>query len=222
MSVPFCPIQFCPYTILSIPFCPYHFVHTILSGHRFEDWNKWHWMQWKAVTGPHSLFDIIAIYSCFRECVLHLGTADVCSLEKYYYCLTNVAKLFISSNEASKCDCPLQCYQPSYPFSVSTSPLSQHFLNYMSQHAQVKGRNLTMAQLRNGLVYIDIFYSDLNYIDIQTTPAYDFLELVCDCSGALGLILGGTLLTIVEFVQFFIQLLNELGTSARFARMQRC
>src|SRR6218665_2473728 len=27
LSIPFCPIPFCPYTILSVPFCPYHFVH---------------------------------------------------------------------------------------------------------------------------------------------------------------------------------------------------
>src|SRR6218665_3415151 len=26
LSIPFCPMQFCPYTILSLPFCPYHFV----------------------------------------------------------------------------------------------------------------------------------------------------------------------------------------------------
>src|SRR6218665_3667383 len=26
LPMPFCPISFCPYTILSIPFCPYHFV----------------------------------------------------------------------------------------------------------------------------------------------------------------------------------------------------
>src|SRR6218665_3705892 len=26
LSIPFCPMPFCPYTILSIPFCPYHFV----------------------------------------------------------------------------------------------------------------------------------------------------------------------------------------------------
>src|SRR6218665_65711 len=33
LSVPFCPIPFCPYTILSIPFCPYHFVryHFVLE-----------------------------------------------------------------------------------------------------------------------------------------------------------------------------------------------
>src|SRR6218665_2250272 len=47
LSIPFCPIPFCPYTILSIPFrpyhfvqyhfvripfCPYHYVRTILSA----------------------------------------------------------------------------------------------------------------------------------------------------------------------------------------------
>src|SRR6218665_223491 len=26
LSIPFCPMPCCPYTILSIPFCPYHFV----------------------------------------------------------------------------------------------------------------------------------------------------------------------------------------------------
>src|SRR6218665_3818907 len=26
LSVPFCPIPFCPYTILSMPFCPHHFL----------------------------------------------------------------------------------------------------------------------------------------------------------------------------------------------------
>src|SRR6218665_622582 len=33
LSVPFCPIPFCPYTILSISFCPYHFVryHFVLE-----------------------------------------------------------------------------------------------------------------------------------------------------------------------------------------------
>ena len=33
LSIPFCPIPFCPYAILSIPFCPYHFVryHFVLE-----------------------------------------------------------------------------------------------------------------------------------------------------------------------------------------------
>ena len=78
-----------------------------------------------------------------------------------------------------------------------------------------------MSKLSKELVYLDIFYSQLSYIDIQTTPAYDFLILVCDIGGALGLILGGTLLTIVEVSQFFVQLLNEIITAVRLAKMQR-
>ena len=92
----------------------------------------------------------------------------------------------------------------------------------MSQGSQLKGRNLTISKLSKELTYLDIFYYDLSYVDIQTTPAYGFLSLVCDVGGALGLILGGTLLTIVEFVYFFVQLFSELVNSVRFAKMQRC
>src|SRR6218665_3119570 len=56
LSVPFCPIPFCPYTIYSIPFCPYHFVrcHFVRSHFTvqkpllhprasiwFEIWGSW-------------------------------------------------------------------------------------------------------------------------------------------------------------------------------------
>ena len=84
------------------------------------------------------------------------------------------------------------------------------------------GRNLTMSKLSKELLFLDIFYSDLSYVDIETTPAYNLLKLVCDIGGALGLILGGTLLTVVEFAQLFVQLLNEVVTSARFAKIQHC
>src|SRR6218665_4130080 len=163
----------------------------------------------------------VRIHYSVRNFLFHLGKTKVCSIDESYNCMIKVSRTFISYGAANKCDCPLQCYLPSYPFSVSTSPLSQHFLNHMSQRSQFNGRNLTMTQLRDGLVYLDISYSDLNYVDIQTTPAYDFLAMVSDCSGASGLILGGTLLTIAEILQFLAQLLNELLTSARFARMQR-
>ena len=146
---------------------------------------------------------------------------NICSLDQYYSCVTKVVRWAISSGAYRKCDCPLQCHIATYPYSISTSPLSDHFLSYMSQKSQFKGRNLTMSKLSKELVYLDIFYSQLNYIDIQTTPAYDFLTLVCDIGGALGLILGGTLLTIVEVSQCFVQLLNEIITAARFAKMQR-
>src|SRR6218665_780806 len=40
LSIPFCPMPFCPYTILSIPFCPYNFVryHFVLEPLRHVDY----------------------------------------------------------------------------------------------------------------------------------------------------------------------------------------
>jgi len=78
-----------------------------------------------------------------------------------------------------------------------------------------------MSKLSKELIFLDVFYSQLSYVNIQTTPAYDLLALVCDVGGALGLILGGTLLTVVECAQLFVQLFNEVVTSAMFAKMQR-
>jgi len=78
-----------------------------------------------------------------------------------------------------------------------------------------------MSRLSKELTYLDIFYSQLSYVNVQTTPAYDVLTLVCDVGGALGLILGGTLLTVVEFVQLFVQISNEVFSSARVAKLQR-
>src|SRR6218665_863249 len=148
---------------------------------------------------------------------VYLVSRPFCSLDRAYSCVPKYLRLWITSLAYRQCGCPLQCYQPTYPYSVSTSPLSQHFLNYMSQRSQFKGRNMTMSKLSKELVFLDIFYSQLSYIDIQTTPAYDFLTLVSDIGGSLGLILGGTLLTIAEFLQFFVQVFGDLVTSARFA-----
>src|SRR6218665_423848 len=143
-------------------------------------------------------------------------------MDQYYVCVQKAVRSWITSGACARCDCPLECYQPTYPYSVSTSPLSAHFLKYVSQRSQFKGRNLTMTRLSKELTYLEIFYSDLSYVDIQTTPAYNLLTLVCDIGGALGLILGGTLLTIAEFLQFHVQLFSEVITSASFAKMQSC
>jgi len=162
---------------------------------------------------------------CFNSHFMYLVPGPRCSpyqLYQLYYCVPKATQFFITSGMDHKCACPLHCHQLTYQHSVSTCPLSQHFLNYMSQRMQFKGKNLTMSRLSKELVFLDIFYSQLSYVDVKTAPAYDLLTLVCDIGGALGLILGGTLLTVVEFSQLFVQLFYEIISSVRFARMQRC
>ena len=53
---------------------------------------------------------------------------------------------------------------------------------------------------------VKIFFSELKYMYIEAQEAYTVLALMCDIGGALGLILGSTMLTLCEFGDFLISL----------------
>ena len=42
---------------------------------------------------------------------------------------------------------------------------------------------------------------------INTVPAYSILALLCEIGGAFGLVLGSTILTVFEFVDFLLGLI---------------
>jgi Amiloride-sensitive sodium channel len=47
---------------------------------------------------------------------------------------------------------------------------------------------------------LQVYFTDLKYTKVEASAAYTFLALLCDIGGALGLILGSTLLTVVELM----------------------
>jgi len=51
-----------------------------------------------------------------------------------------------------------------------------------------------------------VFFSELKYTFVETEAAYTALALMCDIGGALGLILGSTMLTFCEFTDLLVML----------------
>lgn len=47
-----------------------------------------------------------------------------------------------------------------------------------------------------------VYFSTLQYISIKSNPAYSFMALLSDVGGALGLLLGATILTFIEIAEF--------------------
>jgi len=69
-----------------------------------------------------------------------------------------------------------------------------------------------------------VFFSELKYTHVESEAAYPALALLCDIGGALGLILGSTMLTFCELADFLIILAAtwiKVRASAHLLRRQR-
>jgi len=53
----------------------------------------------------------------------------------------------------------------------------------------------------NSLV-LQIYFSSLQYIEMTSKPSYTIMALLSDLGGALGLLLGATLFTVYEVLEF--------------------
>ncbi len=54
---------------------------------------------------------------------------------------------------------------------------------------------------------MDIFYQELSYQQIELNPAFEFLSLLSEIGGFLGLLLGASVLTLFELFDYIICLI---------------
>ena len=49
---------------------------------------------------------------------------------------------------------------------------------------------------------VDVFYQELSYEEIEQNVAFEFLSLLSEIGGFLGLLLGASVLTVFELIDF--------------------
>ena len=55
---------------------------------------------------------------------------------------------------------------------------------------------------RKNFIQVDIFYEKLSYEEIEENIAFEFLSLLSEIRGFLGLLLGASVLTVCELVDY--------------------
>jgi len=68
---------------------------------------------------------------------------------------------------------------------------------------------------------VQVFFSELKYTYVESKEAYTSLALLCDIGGALGLILGSTMLTFCEFTDLLVTLAAAWIHVRKFAPIDR-
>lgn len=76
--------------------------------------------------------------------------------------------------------------------------------------------------LRENFIQVDVFYPELRYEEIEQNVAFEFLSLLGEIGGFLGLLLGASVLTVCELVDYFVVVvMKKLRKKKNLNRVQK-
>ncbi|XP_070542007.1 FMRFamide-activated amiloride-sensitive sodium channel-like [Ptychodera flava] len=126
------------------------------------------------------------------------------------------------------CDCPVKCITFSYTKEISStlwpSLNSADYVHELMKSRSSKLKMLIDEQERTGqdlfgknVLKLQVYFRDLTHEDIIQSQAYSEIDLVSDIGGNLGLWIGLSVLTIMEFVELIVDMFSILS----FTRVSR-
>lgn len=68
-------------------------------------------------------------------------------------------------------------------------------------------RNITLDELSNHVLAVDVFYSHLGYSETSEIAKTTVVNLFCNIGGLTGLFLGMSLLSFIEIIELFCEII---------------
>lgn len=138
------------------------------------------------------------------------GNVTYCDPKQIQLCVDPNVYRFISKGHIKNCDCRDDCTLHRYRISLSDAPMGTAWSTAMSANAVASGLIPGMSveeltyHIKSNIVRLEVFFKTMTEEIIETKAAYTMFALFSDLGGALGLILGCTILTIMELIDFLL------------------
>jgi hypothetical protein len=101
--------------------------------------------------------------------------------------------------------CPLECNQTSFGLTLSTTDIIPEFYSLVIQEKakslNITNRTLSLEEIKNSVIKLNINYDSMSYTLSTESPTLDIIGLLAYIGGTLGLFLGISVLTFVEFLE---------------------
>jgi hypothetical protein len=106
-------------------------------------------------------------------------------------------------------ECPSECFNIFYSFEQSQgnypSPFYAKQLATKSRNTK-RVQNLTLDEMRQRVLAVNVYFSDLVFQNIVEKPARSIEQLIADVGGFIGLCVGTSLLSCVEILEIILDL----------------
>ncbi|XP_065648616.1 acid-sensing ion channel 1C [Hydra vulgaris] len=134
------------------------------------------------------------------------GHARVCSIPELMNCTFSKWEEF---DRLKDIQCPIPCESQEFESSVSFARYpSNKLADKIAKDMQLPGSVQENREfIRDNYLRVEIFYEEMSYIQVEQTPSYDLMILLGDIGGQFGLFLGSSIITYVEFFDFFAALI---------------
>ena len=154
--------------------------------------------------------------NCYSICSMnYLTLACNCTFNESINCAdSNCLKVEYDAFDYTKqCShlCPVECDSNHYTVkkqAVSYLPSGEKLIE-LREWLKVKNKDsdLSDRKLISKIMYMNFFYENLKYTSITQIPKMIFSDLVSNVGGTLGLFLGISLLSFIEVLEFFIEII---------------
>ena len=145
--------------------------------------------------------------NCYSLYYINMFDVAPCLTNDEIDCANEQYEAFKWSDNKKECFelCPKECSSINYGvFASSTNYPSDSFYDSMKETFNFNfERN---ASIRERLLVVNIFYSELAYTVISESPKYTIIDLFSKLGGFLGLFAGLSMLSVVEIVELVIEL----------------
>jgi hypothetical protein len=105
------------------------------------------------------------------------------------------------------CDCSIPCEHISYEFSTATTAISREYAEGKAKGREGARLNFTTQDVLDNNIIIQAYFRDMYVQEISMVPDYDFWSLLADVGGMLGLFLGASIFTIIDFLRYIFNYL---------------
>ncbi|XP_070532974.1 acid-sensing ion channel 5-like [Ptychodera flava] len=118
------------------------------------------------------------------------------------------------------CDCQQPCREIRFSKTISqalwpSAPFLPHLLNSIHASNRKTWVIRDKESAREDLVRLEVYFEDLSYNLVSEEEAYPIFQLLADTGGSLGLWVGLSLITVIEFLEFLLLVCQTLRHKER-------